>query len=69
MNKLIFNLASATKSPHVSIPMAMVLLCEVGKIWLPAYAQQFDATQKLFIAYGVISAANTSPTVPPVSKP
>lgn len=69
MNQLIANLASTGKNLHVSVPVAIVLLCQAGKIWLPTYATQFDATQKLFLGYALIAAGNSSPTVPPASKP
>ncbi len=61
MNQLLANLASARKNPHVSIPAAIALACQVGKVWLPKYAVQFDATQKIFVAYGMIAAANSAP--------
>lgn len=63
LNNLLANLASAGKNLHVSVPMILAIVCEAGKIWAPRYEQQFDATQKILIAYGVISAGNSVPTV------
>lgn len=69
MNQILSHLASTTKNLHVSIPMLLALVCEAGKIWLPAHLNQFDATQKVLISYGVIAAANSGPVQQQNTKP
>lgn len=58
--QLISNLTSALKNKHVSIPLVLAAGCEVGKIWLPTHATQFEATQKVFAYYAVMAAANSA---------
>jgi hypothetical protein len=45
-----------------------MIACEVGKIWLPQFANQFEATQKICEGYGFLAAANSSaPAAQPVA--
>lgn len=56
---LIQTSTTALRNVHVSIPLALALVCEAGKIWFPQYAIKFDATQKLLYTYGVLAASLT----------
>lgn len=58
------NIASAAQNRHVSIPVLLAFGCEAGKIWLPNYRNQFDATQKLLFGYAAIAAGNSAPGLP-----
>ena len=64
-SKLAGNLESAGRNRHVSVPALLALLCEVGRIWWPAQAEQFSATQKVFLGYAVLAAGNAGPKSKP----
>lgn len=57
MNQLITSVTTVAKSWHVSVPLVLALVCEAGKIWIPAAAVKFDATQKLLYTYGIGAAS------------
>ena len=65
MNKLLSsvggNLGAALQNPHVSVSVVGIITCEIGKIWLPQYATQFSATQKVIEGYALLAASNSGP--------
>lgn len=65
LNNLRNNLASALRNTHVSFSIVAMGACAVGAIWLPAHAQQFQATSKIFEGYAVLAAANSGPVKQP----
>jgi hypothetical protein len=62
MNQILLNLSSSWKNKHVSIPAFLFILCEVGAIWLPQFANQFTLTGKILMGYTVLAAANSGPS-------
>ena len=64
MNPTLNNLGTLLSNPHFRYPAIAVLACEVGKIWLPQFKDQFDATQKPFMLYMMAAAGNATPTPP-----
>lgn len=64
LNQLATNLSVLAKNPHVSISLILAGACEVGKIWVPAHATQFDATQKALSYYAVLAASTSGPSKP-----
>lgn len=65
MNTILGNLGSGVKNPHIAIPVVLAILCEVGKIWMPDHANQWDSTQKVLMGYGLFAASNSGPKTPP----
>jgi hypothetical protein len=61
MNQILANLLSGRKNPHVTVPVALAIVCELGRVWMPAQEHQWALTQKILLGYGMISAANSGP--------
>lgn len=68
MNQLLTNLTNAAKNPHVSVPVALGVLCEICAIWMPNWKTQFTETQKVLSALAVVGAAAAGPTPPTPPK-
>lgn len=63
MDKLLLNLVAAGKNPHVSVPVLIAIGMSLAEIWLPEqYEKRLTKTERVFMAYGVIAAANSGPS-------
>jgi len=73
MNALLAVIVRAIENPHTSIAGAGFLACKLGAIWLPQWQSQFNATEGVFVAYGLFKAADAkapadAPVVPAPPK-
>jgi len=48
-------------NPHLRWVFALLIISELGAIWFPHFQEQFAATQKVFLLYGLAVAANSAP--------
>jgi hypothetical protein len=64
MNQSIVNISTLLKNPHLRYPVILVAAIEIAKIWLPAWKEQLNSTQKVIMFYLVAAAANSAPTPP-----
>jgi hypothetical protein len=79
MKDLLSNaLIRAINNKHTSIAGLVWLACKLGAIWLPKYKTQFEATEAIAVAYGLIMAGDAKasvqqpgqvPTTPPTTPP
>lgn len=71
INNLFANLQSSMANRHVSVPVALMIGCKIGALWLPDHASQFQTTGEVLMGYAAISAGNSGPvqTTPPAIAP
>ena len=51
-------LASIWTSKHTSLAGVVVIICALGEIWFPSYAEQFSKTRQFAMGYGLLMAGD-----------
>ena len=79
MNAILALVVRTFQNKHTSLASALYVTCKLGAIWLPKWKAQFEATEGVAVAYGLLMAGDAKavetpppivnvPVVPPAPK-
>ena len=67
MNRIPQILMNWKTNPHASGAVYLAVLCELGKLWFPQFADKFDGTAKILTFYGILAATTSGGPTPPAT--